>query len=45
MNENENDSVNEINCIVAGDSFVGKTNLLLRFVDNEYVDEYLQTKV
>ena len=46
MNENENDSVNEINCIVAGDSFVGKTNLLLRFVDDNYNydNEYLQTK-
>ena len=43
MNENENDSVNEINCIVAGDSFVGKTNLLLRFVDDKYDDESLQT--
>ena len=43
MNENENDSVNEINCIVAGDSFVGKTNLLLRFVDDKYDDETIYT--
>ena len=43
MNENENDSVNEINCIVAGDSFVGKTNLLLRFVDDKYDDETMNT--
>ena len=44
MSENENDSENKINCVIVGDSFVGKTNLLLRFVDDEYVDESLQTK-
>ena len=44
LSEYENYIEDRINCVIAGDSFVGKTNLLFRFVDNEYVNESLQTK-
>ena len=44
LSEYENYIEDRINCVIAGDSFVGKTNLLLRFVENEYVNESLQTK-
>ena len=46
LSEYENYIEDRINCVIAGDSFVGKTNLLLRFVDDNYNydNEYLQTK-
>ena len=43
MSENENDSENKINCVIVGDSFVGKTNLLLRFIDDKYDYETSET--
>ena len=43
MSENENDSENKINCVIVGDSFVGKTNLLLCFIDDKYDYETSET--
>ena len=44
LSEYENYIEDRINCVIAGDSFVGKTNLLLLFIDDNYDNEYLQTK-
>jgi small GTP-binding protein len=41
--EEETDSENKIICVLAGDSFVGKTNLILRFADDKYEDNQNQT--
>ena len=41
--EEETDSENKIICVLAGDSFVGKTNLILRFADDKYEDNEKQT--
>ena len=43
MDEEESDSRTKIICVLAGDSFVGKTNLITRFVDGRYEDESKQT--
>ena len=43
LSEYENYIEDRINCVIAGDSFVGKTNLLLRFIDDEYENVYIQT--
>ena len=41
LSEYENYIEDRINCVIAGDSFVGKTNLLLRFIDDEYENVYI----